>query len=295
MLEMLSAAHERGWEYVGISDHSKAAYYAGGLTEEQLKEQHAEIARHEKSVAADARLPRHRSRHPRRRDDGLRRRRSSRSSTSSSPPCTRNFKMRQGRDDRAHPRARWTTPTSRSSATSPAASCSRAKATASTTTASSTRPAERGVMIEINGNPQPPRRRLALPPTRRRPRRDLQHPPRRALDQRVQRRHHRHLGRAQGRALAEADLQHADVEEVEEFLAKRRRSRHERRAGLWLRAAAGATASVMPRKRRARRAGERVRRALEVRRNYALSSGQRFADDDDHQRALAVRLARCAR
>jgi DNA polymerase (family 10) len=48
--EMLSAAHQRGWEYVGISDHSKVAYYAGGLTEERLKEQHAEIARQEKDV-----------------------------------------------------------------------------------------------------------------------------------------------------------------------------------------------------------------------------------------------------
>ena len=50
VLEMLTAAHGRGWEYVGISDHSKAAYYAGGLTEEQLKDQHAEIRRHEGSV-----------------------------------------------------------------------------------------------------------------------------------------------------------------------------------------------------------------------------------------------------
>ena len=49
--EMLSAAREREWEYVGISDHSKAAYYAGGLTEERLKEQHAEIAKQEKDVA----------------------------------------------------------------------------------------------------------------------------------------------------------------------------------------------------------------------------------------------------
>jgi DNA polymerase (family X) len=48
--EMLAAAAQRGWEYVGISDHSKVAYYAGGLTEEKLKEQHAEIARHEKDV-----------------------------------------------------------------------------------------------------------------------------------------------------------------------------------------------------------------------------------------------------
>lgn len=51
MLEMLTAAHERGWEYLGISDHSKVAYYAGGLTEEKLKLQHAEIAKHEKGVA----------------------------------------------------------------------------------------------------------------------------------------------------------------------------------------------------------------------------------------------------
>jgi DNA polymerase (family 10) len=51
MEEMLSAARERGWEYVGISDHSKAAYYAGGLSEEKLRQQHAEIAKQEKGVA----------------------------------------------------------------------------------------------------------------------------------------------------------------------------------------------------------------------------------------------------
>jgi DNA polymerase (family 10) len=51
VLEMLTAAHGRGWEYVGISDHSKAAYYAGGLSEEALTAQHAEIRKHEKSVA----------------------------------------------------------------------------------------------------------------------------------------------------------------------------------------------------------------------------------------------------
>jgi DNA polymerase (family 10) len=49
--EMLGAAQQRGWEYVGISDHSVVAYYAGGLTEEKLKAQHADIARHEKGVA----------------------------------------------------------------------------------------------------------------------------------------------------------------------------------------------------------------------------------------------------
>lgn len=51
VLEMLTAAHGRGWQYVGISDHSKAAYYAGGLTEDGLKAQQAEIRKHEKSVA----------------------------------------------------------------------------------------------------------------------------------------------------------------------------------------------------------------------------------------------------
>ncbi|MGN6183419.1 MAG: helix-hairpin-helix domain-containing protein [Thermoanaerobaculia bacterium] len=51
MLEMLTAARDRGWEYVGISDHSKVAYYAGGLNEDKLKLQHAEITRDEKVVA----------------------------------------------------------------------------------------------------------------------------------------------------------------------------------------------------------------------------------------------------
>lgn len=51
MIEMLRTARDRGFAYVGMSDHSKAAYYAGGLTEEQLEQQHAEIARLEGSVA----------------------------------------------------------------------------------------------------------------------------------------------------------------------------------------------------------------------------------------------------
>jgi DNA polymerase (family 10) len=49
--QMLDAARDRGLDYVGISDHSKAAYYAGGLTEERLREQQAEIKEQEKSVA----------------------------------------------------------------------------------------------------------------------------------------------------------------------------------------------------------------------------------------------------
>lgn len=49
--EMLDAAHGWRWEYVGISDHSKVAAYAGGLTEEKLEGQRAQIATHEKKVA----------------------------------------------------------------------------------------------------------------------------------------------------------------------------------------------------------------------------------------------------
>lgn len=51
VLQMLTAARDRGFDYVGISDHSKAAYYAGGLTEDGVRQQQAEIREHEGSVA----------------------------------------------------------------------------------------------------------------------------------------------------------------------------------------------------------------------------------------------------
>ncbi len=41
--EMVEACLQRGYTYLGMSDHSKAAAYAGGLNEEALKRQHAEI------------------------------------------------------------------------------------------------------------------------------------------------------------------------------------------------------------------------------------------------------------
>jgi DNA polymerase (family 10) len=41
--QMLTAALERGFEYVGISDHSKTAAYAGGLTEDRVEMLRAEI------------------------------------------------------------------------------------------------------------------------------------------------------------------------------------------------------------------------------------------------------------
>ncbi|HEY7461877.1 MAG TPA: PHP domain-containing protein [Gemmatimonadota bacterium] len=43
--EMAAAALERGYEYIAITDHSKGLKIAGGLDEERLQEQGAEIAR----------------------------------------------------------------------------------------------------------------------------------------------------------------------------------------------------------------------------------------------------------
>lgn len=41
--ELARAARERGWSYLGISDHSQAAFYAGGLSPEHVRAQHDEI------------------------------------------------------------------------------------------------------------------------------------------------------------------------------------------------------------------------------------------------------------
>ena len=41
--EMAEAAAARGWQYVGIADHSQNAGYAGGLTRMDIERQHAEI------------------------------------------------------------------------------------------------------------------------------------------------------------------------------------------------------------------------------------------------------------
>src|SRR6476469_1725948 len=41
--EMADAARERGWKYIGSSDHSEAAFYAGGMKRDKLARQHDEI------------------------------------------------------------------------------------------------------------------------------------------------------------------------------------------------------------------------------------------------------------
>lgn len=41
--EMAAASKELGYEYFVISDHSKSAFYAGGLKEEEIEQQHKEV------------------------------------------------------------------------------------------------------------------------------------------------------------------------------------------------------------------------------------------------------------
>jgi DNA polymerase (family X) len=40
---MAEAALSRGYEYFGVSDHSRSAHYAGGLSQEEIAEQRAEV------------------------------------------------------------------------------------------------------------------------------------------------------------------------------------------------------------------------------------------------------------
>lgn len=42
--QLVAAAQQRGWSYLGISDHSQTAFYAGGLKPEAVREQLKEIA-----------------------------------------------------------------------------------------------------------------------------------------------------------------------------------------------------------------------------------------------------------
>ena len=43
IVELARAAEARGWAYMGITDHSQAAFYAGGLSSAQILAQHEEI------------------------------------------------------------------------------------------------------------------------------------------------------------------------------------------------------------------------------------------------------------
>lgn len=41
--DMANAARQRGWSYIGITDHSEAAFYAGGMKRDKVLRQHEEI------------------------------------------------------------------------------------------------------------------------------------------------------------------------------------------------------------------------------------------------------------
>ncbi len=49
--ELAQAAIQKGYSYIGISDHSKSAAYAGGLKEDDIKRQHEEIDSLNESLA----------------------------------------------------------------------------------------------------------------------------------------------------------------------------------------------------------------------------------------------------
>ncbi|GLC27139.1 DNA polymerase/3'-5' exonuclease PolX [Roseisolibacter agri] len=51
--EMVEAAQARGWRYLGITDHSQSASYAGGLSPDAVRRQHDEIDALNAALAAD--------------------------------------------------------------------------------------------------------------------------------------------------------------------------------------------------------------------------------------------------
>ncbi|MBH5371715.1 DNA polymerase/3'-5' exonuclease PolX [Bradyrhizobium glycinis] len=53
---MAKATRQRGFEYFGVADHSKSAHYAGGLSVEEIGEQHREADRLNKRFGKDFRI-----------------------------------------------------------------------------------------------------------------------------------------------------------------------------------------------------------------------------------------------
>lgn len=53
---MAKATHQRGFEYFGVADHSKSAHYAGGLSLEEIAQQHREADRLNKRFGKDFRI-----------------------------------------------------------------------------------------------------------------------------------------------------------------------------------------------------------------------------------------------
>ncbi|MGY3075964.1 histidinol phosphatase-like PHP family hydrolase [Bradyrhizobium sp. LM6.10] len=53
---MAKATRQRGFEYFGVADHSKSAHYAGGLSVEEIADQHREADRLNKRFGKDFRI-----------------------------------------------------------------------------------------------------------------------------------------------------------------------------------------------------------------------------------------------
>ncbi len=53
---MAKATLQRGFQYFGVADHSKSAHYAGGLSVEQIEEQHRDVDRLNKKFGKDFRV-----------------------------------------------------------------------------------------------------------------------------------------------------------------------------------------------------------------------------------------------
>jgi DNA polymerase (family 10) len=69
---MAEATRERGFEYFGVADHSQSAHYAGGLSPDEITEQHREADRLNKRYGKSFRILKgHRSGHSWRRIAGL--------------------------------------------------------------------------------------------------------------------------------------------------------------------------------------------------------------------------------
>ncbi len=54
--QMVDAARERGYEYIGLADHSQTAFYAGGLKPADVARQHEEVDRLNDELAGEFRI-----------------------------------------------------------------------------------------------------------------------------------------------------------------------------------------------------------------------------------------------
>jgi DNA polymerase (family 10) len=56
LADMATAARRRGYQYFGLSDHSRAAHYAGGLSIDDVRAQRREVVRLNKTFGADFKI-----------------------------------------------------------------------------------------------------------------------------------------------------------------------------------------------------------------------------------------------